>query len=173
MTMSEFAHVVTLAEVGQARTLKLDADAPARLAIASRLDLVALDHFVVDAVIRAVAGGIGVRGTVAAKIVQRCAATDLPVPATIHEDFDLKFLRDAQDGDEVDLELDAEAIDVLPLEHDRVDLGDVAIQTLSLALDPFPRHRDADRILAEKGVLSEAAAGPFAALAALQGKSKA
>ena len=58
---------------------------------------------------------------------------------------------------------------MLPLEHDRVDLGEVAVQTLSLALDPFPRHPDADRILAEKGVLSEEAAGPFAMLAKLRG----
>lgn len=59
---------------------------------------------------------------------------------------------------------------MLPLEGDRIDLGEAAVQTLSLALDPFPRHPDADRILAEKGVLSEEQAGPFAALAKLRGK---
>ncbi len=56
------------------------------------------------------------------------------------------------------------------LDGDRIDPSDAAVQTLSLALDPFPRHPDAARILAEKGVLSEDAAGPFAALAKLRGK---
>ncbi|MGH6632134.1 MAG: YceD family protein, partial [Sphingopyxis sp.] len=64
----------------------------------------------------------------------------------------------------------SEDLDLLPLEGDRVDLGDAAVQTLSLALDPFPRHPDATRILVEKGVLSEEAVGPFAALAKLRGK---
>ena len=101
-----------------------------------------------------------------------CAATDLPVPATMTEPFDLRFLRDvdAPVGEEDEIEIGSDDLDLLPLEGDRVDLGEAAVQTLSLALDPFPRHPDADRILAEKGVLSEDAAGPFAALAKLRGK---
>lgn len=172
MTGPEFSHVVTLAEAGPGRSVTLEADDKARAAIAKRLGLVALDQFTLTAEVRAVAGGIGLRGEVRAALVQSCAATDLPVPATIAEPFDLKYLRDMQLSDEeaVEVELGAEDIDVLPLEHDRVDLGEVAVQTLSLALDPFPRHADADRILAEKGVLSEEQAGPFAALAALRGK---
>lgn len=174
MTGPEFSHVVTLAEAGPGRSVMLEADDKARAAIAKRLGLVALDQFTLTAEVRAVAGGIGLRGEVRAALVQSCAATDLPVPATIAEPFDLKYLRDMQLSDEeaVEVELGAEEIDVLPLEHDRVDLGEVAVQTLSLALDPFPRHADADRILAEKGVLSEEQAGPFAALAALRGKPK-
>ena len=171
---SEFSHIVTLAEVGPGRTVTLEADATACAAIAKRLALVELDRFAATVEVRAVAGGIGLRGEVRAALVQSCAATDLPVPATIAEPFDLKFLRDLRpnDDEEVEVELGAEDIDVLPFEHDRVDLGEVAVQTLSLALDPFPRHPDADRILAEKGVLSEEQAGPFAALAALKGKPK-
>jgi hypothetical protein len=109
---------------------------------------------------------------VQAKVVQACAATDLPVPATIVEPFDLRFLRDvdAPVGEDEEIEIGSEDLDLLPLEGDRADLGEAAVQTLSLALDPFPRHPDADRILAEKGVLSEGAAGPFAALAKLRGK---
>ena len=105
-------------------------------------------------------------------MVQACAATDLPVPAAIVEPFDLRFLRDvdAPVGEDEEIEIGSEDLDLLPLEGDRVDLGEAAVQTLSLALDPFPRHPDADRILAEKGVLSEDTAGPFAALAKLRGK---
>lgn len=172
MTAPEFSHVVTLTEAGQGRDVELTGDDAARARIAKRLDLVELSRFAVTAAVRAVAGGMTVRGEVKATLVQSCAASGLPVSATIAEPFDLKYLRDMPARVEnEEIELGAEDIDVLPLEHDRVDLGEVAVQTLSLALDPYPRHPDADRILAEKGVLSEEQAGPFGALAALKGKA--
>jgi len=173
VSAAEFPHVVTLAEAAQGRRIALEADADARARIARRLDLVALDRFTVAAEVRAVAGGIAATGQVEADVVQSCAATGLPVPATIAEDFDLRFLRDAIPVTEAEeeVEIGSADCDMLPLEGDRADLGEAAVQTLSLALDPFPRHPDADRILAEKGVLSEEQAGPFAALARLRGKS--
>ena len=169
---AEFPLIVTLADAAQGRAISVEADGRARAAIARRLGLVALDRFVLTADVRAIAGGIGARGEVSADVVQACAATDLPVPATMTEPFDLRFLRDvdAPVGEEDEIEIGSDALALLPLEGARVDLGDAAVQTLSLALDPFPRHPDADHILAEKGVLSEDAAGPFAALAKLRGK---
>ena len=172
MSTPEFPLVVTLADAAHGRVISAEADAGARDAIARRLGLVAIDRFVLTAEVRAIAGGIGAKGEVRADVIQACAATDLPLPATINEAFDLRFLRDvdAPVGEDEEIEIGSEDLDLLPLEGDRVDLGDSAVQTLSLALDPFPRHPDADRILAEKGVLSEEAAGPFAALAKLRGK---
>lgn len=171
---SEFSHIVTLADAAQGRPLTLEADDTARSAIAKRLGLVTLDRFVVTADVRAVAGGIAVTGRVEAKVVQSCAATDLPVPAKIDETFDLRFLRDAEPSVETDdeIEIGGADLDILPLEGERADVGEAAVQTLSLSLDPFPRHPDADRLLAEKGVLSEEQAGPFAALAKLRGRPK-
>lgn len=171
-TPPEFSLIVTLADAAHGRTLSVEVDAETRARIAKRLALVALDRFIVTGEVRAIAGGIGAKGEVQAKVVQACAATDLPVPAAIVEPFDLRFLRDvdAPVGEDEEIEIDSEDLDLLPLEGDRADLGEAAVQTLSLALDPFPRHPDADRILAEKGVLSEEAAGPFAALAKLRGK---
>lgn len=174
MSAPEFSHIVTLADAAQGRSVTLDAGEAARAAIAKRLGLVALTRFVVTAEVRAVAGGIAATGAVDAKVVQSCAATDLPVPAKLRESFDLRFLRDAgPSGDEEEVEISDGDLDILPLEGDRIDLGEAAVQTLSLALDPFPRHPDADRILAEKGVLSEEQAGPFAALAKLRGNPEA
>ena len=167
----EFSLIVTLADAAQGRAVAVEAGEEARGRIARRLALIAVDHFALSAEIRTVAGGIGAKGMVHAKVVQTCAATGLPVPATLNEPFDLRFLRDIDapvDADE-EIEISSEDCDLLPLEGDRVDLGEAAVQTLSLALDPFPRHPEAARILAEKGVLSEEAAGPFAALAKLRG----
>src|SRR3546814_16871364 len=91
---AEFPLIVTLADAAQGRAISVEADAGARAAIARRLGLVALDRFVLTADVRAIAGGIGARGEVSADVVQACAATDLPVPATMPEPFDLRFLRD-------------------------------------------------------------------------------
>jgi len=175
MTASEFSRPVTLAEAAQGRTVALNADEAARTAIAVRLGLVALDRLVVTADVRTVAGGIAVKGMIEADLVQSCAATDLPVPARLNEPFDLRFLRDAEPAavEDEEIEISDADCDILPLEGEHVDVGEVAVQTLSLALDPFPRHPNADRILAENGVLSEEQAGPFAALAKLRGKPEA
>jgi uncharacterized metal-binding protein YceD (DUF177 family) len=168
----EFSLILTMSDAAQGRDIAVEADADARARIAKRLGLIAVDRFALTAEVRAVAGGIGAKGDVQADLVQSCAATGLPVPAMLSEPFDLRFLRDIDapvDADE-EIEISSEDCDLLPLDGDRVDLGEAAVQTLSLALDPFPRHPDADRVLAEKGVLSEEAAGPFAALAKLRGK---
>ena len=174
MTTSEFPLIVTLADAAHGRTIAVEADADAREAIARRLGLVALDRFSLAAEVRVVAGGIAAKGEVRADVVQACAATDLPVPATLAEAFDLRFLRDmdAPASEDDEIEIGSEDLDLLPLDGDRIDLGEAAVQTLSLALDPFPRHPDATRILAEKGVLSEDQAGPFAALAKLRGQGQ-
>lgn len=171
-TSPEFSLIVTIDDAAHGRKISAEADTEARERIAARLDLIALDRFTITADIRTIAGGIGAKGTVQADLVQTCAATAMPVPATIVEPFDLRFLRDvdAPVGEDDEIEINSDDCDLLPLDGDRMDLGDAAVQSLSLALDPFPRHPDADRVLAEKGVLTEEAAGPFAALAKLRSK---
>ena len=170
---NEFSHMLTVAEIGQGRDVSLTADEAQRAAIAKRLDLIELKSFSLEAKLGSVAGGVKAKGVVKAQVVQACAATDLPVSAKITEEFDLRFLRnlDQQDvAEDEEIEITSDDCEILPLEQERVDIGEVGVQSLSLALDPFPRHPDADRILAEKGILTEEQAGPFAALAALKGK---
>src|SRR5690606_35873859 len=106
---------VTLAEAGQGRRIAIEADDAARARIATRLGLVALDRFALTAEVRAVAGGIAATGAVEADVVQSCAATDLPVPAMLHEDFDLHFLREVETGDAADeeIEISGEDCDIL------------------------------------------------------------
>src|SRR3546814_14638883 len=130
---AEFPLIVTLADAAQGRAISVEADAGARAAIARRLGLVALDRFVLTADVRAIAGGIGARGEVSADVVQACAATDLPVPATMTEPFDLRFLRDvdAPVGEEDEIEIGSEDLDLRPLDGHRVQLGRAAEQQRS------------------------------------------
>lgn len=168
--MSEFSHIVPHDAIGRTGPLALTADAPSRTAIAGRLGLEALDSFTVNATLEPVAGGALLRGTVAADVVQACAATGLPVAAHLTAPFALRYVEafDLPQDMDAEVELGDADLDVLLLEGGGVDVGEAAVQTLALALDLFPRHPDADRILKEKGVVSEDQAGPFAALAALK-----
>jgi len=49
-----------------------------------------------------------------------------------------------------------------------IPLGEALVDTLSLALDPYPRSPNAEAALKDAGVLSEEEASPFAVLAALK-----
>ena len=168
--MSEFSHLVAHDAIGRSGPLALAANDAERAAIAARLGLEATERFEVTAELEATAEGARLTGTVTADVVQSCAATGLPVPAQVTAPFALRYLAalDLPGEPEVEVELGDEDLDIMALEPGGVDVGEAAVQTLALALDPFPRHPDADRILKERGVLSEGQAGPFAALAALK-----
>jgi uncharacterized metal-binding protein YceD (DUF177 family) len=168
--MNEFSYLVLSDAIGRTGPIDLTADADARAAIAGRLRLVEISHFAVQARLERVAEGAQLDGVIDATVTQSCAATGQDMPATIHAPFTLRYV-DAlalpSDAD-AEVELGDADCDILPLEQGGVDVGEAAVQTLALALEPFPRHPDADQILAKKGVLSEDQTGPFAALAALK-----
>lgn len=166
----EFSRPVRIDTVGPApRSESIEADAAERAALAVRFDLEALEALGATASVQREAAGILVAGEVRAHVSQRCVATEqvLP-PVTVREPFRLLFVSDTGSGDEV--ELSEDELDVLPLEGSSIDLGEIAAETLALALDPYPRAPDADALLREAGVKTEAEAGPFGALAGLRDK---
>jgi uncharacterized metal-binding protein YceD (DUF177 family) len=168
--MTEFSHLVAHDAIGRSGPVALVANDAERAAIAVRLGLEAVDRLEVAATLEATAEGARLTGSVTADVVQSCAATGLPVPATVSAPFALRYVTalDLPGEPEVEVELGDEDLDTMAFEPGGVDIGEAAVQTLALALDPFPRHPDAERILKERGVLSEGQAGPFAALAALK-----
>jgi uncharacterized metal-binding protein YceD (DUF177 family) len=100
-------------------------------------------------------------------VTQSCVATADPLPATVDEPFTLRFEREVPaSGGEV--ELSDEELDIIAYSGSDIDLGEAVAETLSLALDPFPRAPDADARLREAGVLGEDEAGPFSALKGLK-----
>jgi uncharacterized metal-binding protein YceD (DUF177 family) len=168
--MSEFSYLIPTDAIGRSGPIDREASADERAAVAARLVLEALDRLHVTATLERTPEGARLTGQIDAKLVQSCAATGLPLTRKVNETFDLRYLEAPLLADEPDaeVELGDDDCDVLPLEPGGVDVGEAAVQTLALALEPFPRHPDADRILKERGVLSEDQAGPFAALAALR-----
>lgn len=165
----EFSRIVRIDTIGERpRTIEIEADETERAALSKRFALVSIARLQGAAALSRVAGGISAVGRIAAEVEQSCVATGEPVPATIDEPFQLKFVTEVEDAAADEVELSEDELDIVEFDGQAIDLGEAFAQSLALALDPFPRSPDADVILKKAGVLSEEEAGPFGALAALK-----
>lgn len=169
----EFSRILRINELGDgARERHIEASAEERAALARRFGLRALDALDARLHVMPEAGGARVEGRLMADLAQACVATDEDVPARIDIPFAVRFVRglddEGADAPDEEIELSEADCDVLPLENERIDLGETVAQTLALNLDPYPRAPDADAALRAMGVVSEDEAGPFAVLKALK-----
>lgn len=150
-------------------------------ALIQRLDLISLKNFEVEADVVRWRNGVRVTGQVKAEVEQRCIVTLEPVPAKISEGFDRGFLPerdlvgDVKPGAEVEIEDDPELGDLPDVLGESLDLGELAAETLSLALDPYPRADDVEPLDAQAAPPGETPmtdddVKPFASLAAYREK---
>lgn len=165
MTTPEFSRPVgvnTLPRGG--RTIAIEADEAERAALARRFGLLALDDFKARLTLTAGRGDtVVVTGTLTAAVVQRCVVTLDPVPAAVEDEIEAVFA-DAAGRDEAEIEVDPLAAEAEPLVDGRIDLGELAAQHLSLALDPYPRAPDAPEPAAEPPQAGPETRRPFAVL---------
>jgi uncharacterized metal-binding protein YceD (DUF177 family) len=176
MTAPEFSRPLRLDAIGDgAGSRAVAADAAERAALAIRFDLAAVDRLEGRFEVRRDAGGVRVTGKITGHVTQRCVVSGAPLPANVDEAVELLFVRPSGSdaaGDTEEVELGTSDLDVLPLEGEAIDLGEIAAETLALALPSFPRAADADladerRLLTSEDEAAEAtraAANPFAAL---------
>ena len=169
--MSDFAHRLPLDQIRDGDRLDITADEDERTVIADRLGLLTLKRLEAHAVLSREGQKIRAEGRLKASLEQACAATGEACPAHIDEPFELAFVpepRGAQPDEEI--ELGEADLDMVCHDGSMIDLGGAIIDTLALALDPYPRSAGADAALKEAGILTEEEASPFAALAALKEK---
>jgi uncharacterized metal-binding protein YceD (DUF177 family) len=166
----EFSRPLTLDAARRQRDpVTVVADPAECSALARRFDLVAVDRLAATFDIGVVGDVIRLSGTLSADVTQRCVATDAPVPVTLEEPLTLRCTPETPGPDADDeIELSDEDCDTIDYDGAAIDLGEIAAQSLALALDPWPRSADADAILQAAGVKSEGEAGAFGALAALR-----
>jgi hypothetical protein len=153
-------------------SLELVADEGVRLAVARRLDLLALSRFEARVRLSSWLDGAVLRGDWTAELEQSCVVTLEPVVASLSGAFELRLLP-AGSPNAPDEGPDA-VID--PLADDPPDLiegavipvGDYLVEHLALELDPFPRRPGAVFVPPEDpGVIT-----PFAALKDLAARNK-
>jgi uncharacterized metal-binding protein YceD (DUF177 family) len=165
----EFAHRLPLNQIRDGERIDLIADDAERKLIADRLDLRGLDRLEAHATLERKGEIVRARGRLKASLCQSCVVTDEPVDAHADEAFDIYFLPEPKtDSPDEEVELVEADCDVVFHDGAAIDLGSAIADTLALAVDPYPRSAGAEAALREAGVLSEAEAGPFAALAKLK-----
>ena len=165
----DFAHRLPLNQIRDGERIDLTAREEERDRIANRLGLRSLDRLDAHATLERKGQIIRARGRLKAALCQSCVATDEPVEASADEAFDIYFLPEpTPESSDEEVELQASDCDVVFHDGSAIDLGESIADTLALGLDPYPRTAGAEAVLKEAGVLSEAEAGPFAALAQLK-----
>lgn len=167
---SRFVDADTISE--SPKRLEIGADETERRRLAGRFRLQAIERLSANLTLARKAGIVHAEGVVAADVVQSCVVTGEPVAAKIDAPFHVRFVPDAYAGSpDEEVELSAEDCDTLPLQG-RIDLGELAAETLALSLDPYPRCEGADAVANERLSAGDADAGPFAGLKALRDQFK-
>ena len=167
--MSDFAHRLPLNQIRDGERIDLSADDGERQRIAERLGLRSLDRLDAHATLERKGEIVRARGRLKAILCQSCVVTDEPVDAHADEPFDIYFLPEpSSSSPDEEVELQESDCDVAFHDGSAIDLGEAIADTLALTLDPYPRSPGAEAALKEAGVLTEAEAGPFAALAKLK-----
>jgi uncharacterized metal-binding protein YceD (DUF177 family) len=165
----DFAHRIPLNQIRDGERVEFSADEDERHRIADRLGLRSLDRLEAHATLDRKGEIVRARGRLKASLCQSCVVTDEPVDAHADEPFDIYFLPEPVGGkSDEEVELVESDCDVVFHDGSSIDLGSAIADTLALGLDPYPRSAAAEAALKEAGVLSEAEAGPFAALAKLK-----
>lgn len=150
------------------RRFELGADEPTRARVAKTADVPGIEKLEASFdVTRHGADGLRIAGRVYATVAQTCVVTLEPMTSDIDERVDVVFAPSAVPRepalDEAHPEQSPDGPE--PLVNGTVDLGAVAVEFLLLGIDPYPRKPEA---VFEAPVAEDAAAHPFAALAALK-----
>ncbi|GAB2179167.1 YceD family protein [Dongia sp. agr-C8] len=138
----EFSRFVEADSVGTHRMeRRISANPEERAALARRFDLIGIDRLEAVFTLKRAGGGvIHVQGEIAAEVTQACVVTLAPVPAKISEAFSADFADVDDRRPPAESDLDFEAADPPePIQNGHIDLGELAAEHLSLALDPYPR----------------------------------
>lgn len=191
MTLNnEFPHLVPAVRVGpDAHKITFGANEKQRAALAKRFAILSVESFEGNASLRRQSDGmtIHVTGDFEARVTQACVTTLEPVQDYIAEEFEGWFLDESQATSFVrakkrlNPEDDLTSMDLPSLEDEEtamasetedpepvvggvIDIGELATQYLSLALNPYPHSDEA----LESGPLGDDTApekeSPFAAL---------
>lgn len=152
-------------------------------AIARRMGIPSVERLKIGVTLRALEGGkvVEVGGALDALVTQECVATLEPIERVYSEPLRILFMepkRARQEIPSIDEEalVDAEEDDIEILVEDTIDVGEIAVQYLSLALDPYPRRDDIPDVEWLTGGREEAAEddereNPFSVLNKLRDKT--
>ena len=170
---NEFSRIVAPDRLSAPKlTEALEASPDERASVARRLGILGVDRLAAELTVKVLGSRLfRVEGRWEAAVQQACVVTLEPVPAVLDGRIEASYAAGgrAPEGGEVAFDPQAEdPPEVVPAAG--IDLGELVVQELAVALDPYPRAPGAE-VPAEFGpAAGEEAKGPFAALKALKGK---
>lgn len=139
--------------------------------VAAGLELVSCEGIEAEFALRGLGEGrYRLAGKVVARLTQSCVVTLDPVEQVAEGTFDVEFWPPGelpQSGAEEEVEA-LSAAEIEPIEHGRIDVGRIVYETLSAAVDPYPRKAGAKFAGEEAGGPLGGESGPFAALKKLK-----
>lgn len=126
-------------------SFRVDFNDAAKEKLADRLNLISVTEFKGQGEIHVKGRFVTFAGNFTADVVQSCVISLNPVSARLSEDIHLELVSeeeaDARDREEAFLNPDEPEYDIL--QPDRIVPGEILAQTLSMALNPYPRCPDA------------------------------
>ena len=172
MSTPELSRAVRVDTLGDApRTLSIEADEAERAALAKRFGFVSISRLSAEVALARRGETVAARGAVRAALAQHCVATSEAVDEEVDEAFELEFRpQPASAATDEEIELEAGELDIVFYDGAMIDVGEAVAETLSLAVEAYPRSPRAEEALRSAGVRKEVEAGAFAALAALKDK---
>jgi uncharacterized metal-binding protein YceD (DUF177 family) len=149
------------------KPVTIEATADERMALTRRFAIVRIDRLEAEVALEPDGEAVNAKGRLRAAIVQSCAVSGEDLAVTIDEPLVLRFVPEVE-VTETEIELEESDLDEIPYSGTAFDLGEAVAQSLALAIDPYAVGPNAEQVRKEAGLLDQAAAGPFAALAALK-----
>jgi len=157
----EFSYVIDLEKAGsKGKSWRLIASEEERAAIAARLKIPAVKKLEGEIRVTATRREIIIEGAIAAHLIRECVASLEPMDEEIAEAFDLALLRHAPEMQPPEEGENWEEPEVH--EGAELDIGEVLVQQLSLAMDPWPRKEGAQSLAEAYGEKDRIS--PFAGL---------
>ncbi len=149
------------------KTFKLEPTEVVCSVIAKRIDVNAVEAFKGALTVKPLKDGLMIEGDLTARLLRTCVASLEPMHEDVSDQFSIRFSKDLGAPNE-DEELGLEDLAVEPLESDRLDLADLLVQHLALAMAPYPRKADGDSLIQAHG--EEVLSSPFAVLQSIGNK---
>lgn len=152
---AEWSFIVDVEKISaEPKRYKFDADERQRIDLARRLAVVSVEKAECIVTVQKISGGtFHAIGTVQADLTQSCVVSLSPVPAHIEDEFEgwysdkdanavsfakARSERDVKKG-QTEIEVLEESADPEAIIGGKIDIGELATQYLSLALDPYPQ----------------------------------
>lgn len=145
-------------------TMRIEATAAERAALAERFDVVAIERLVADVKLDRHGEEVAASGRLEAELVQNCGISGEDFPVRIDEPVSVRFVPEvAHIVTDEEIELSENDLDEIEYTGGAFDLGEAIAQSLGLAIDPYAEGPNADAVRKEAGIeTDDAPSGPLA-----------